>query len=98
MAKLSPAEIDQLLAGTSVAHLKTLRADGSPHTAIVWYEYRDGRYVVFTGTRACKVKHLRRDRRVPLSVATDSEPYRYVVAEGCAEHEEGHKPPPDDPA
>ena len=63
MSKMSPEEILAFLEEPHIAHLVTLRPDGSPHAAPVWYEYRDGCYSVFTWTPARKVKHLRNDRR-----------------------------------
>ena len=61
MALMTPEELEEFFAAPLVAHLTTLRADGSPHTAPVWYDYRDGRFLVFTWDKAVKVANLERD-------------------------------------
>jgi PPOX class probable F420-dependent enzyme len=81
---MSPEQIDAFLAQPLIAHLTTLRRDGSPRTTPVWYQYRDGRFYVFTVHTTRKLPHLRRDPRVSISVASQDEPYRYVTATGTA--------------
>jgi PPOX class probable F420-dependent enzyme len=85
MAKMDPEAMARFLDERHVAHLTTLRPDGSPHTAPVWYEYRDGSFAMFTWTATRKVAHLRNDARVSLSIASVDEPYRYVSVGGRAE-------------
>ena len=83
-ARLSTDALEAFLAEPHVADLVTLREDGSPHVAPVWYAYEGGRFLVFTGTSAVKVRNIRNDPRVAVSVATDDGPYRYVLLEGMA--------------
>ncbi len=85
MATMTPQQIERFLARPLIAHVTSLRADGSPHTVPVWYQYEDGRFYVFTPSPSVKIANLKRDPRLSISVASEDEPYQYVVAEGVAE-------------
>ena len=79
-----PPEAEALLTGEPlVAHLATC-ADGDPHVAPVWYDYRDGRVEVATTGR--KLANLRANPRVALSVQKDEggRPEWGVVVRGTA--------------
>lgn len=70
--------------GTRTAKLSTVRADGSPHVAPVWF-LLDGDDVVFnTGERTVKGRNLARDGRVALCVDDDRPPFGFVVLHGRA--------------
>jgi PPOX class probable F420-dependent enzyme len=67
------------------AILSTVRADGRPHAAPVWYDV-DGDTIVFTtGADTVKGRNLRRDPRVWLSVDEDQPPFAFALVEGRAE-------------
>lgn len=73
-----------LLAGTRTAALATVRADGRPHVAPVWFTL-DGDDVVFTTWQtSVKGVNLRRDGRVALTVDDETPPYAFVTIEGRA--------------
>ena len=84
MAKLSQDELVQFLDEAHVAHLVTLRPNGKPHIAPVWYVWDGSRAVVMTGEDAIKVKNIRRNPAVSLSIAAAQRPYNYVIIEGLA--------------
>jgi PPOX class probable F420-dependent enzyme len=71
-----------LSAGTRTGKLATVRSDGRPHVAPIWFVL-DGDVVVFT-TAASTVKGraLRRDARATLCVDDDRPPFAYVMVEG----------------
>jgi PPOX class probable F420-dependent enzyme len=77
----------------NIGILATLRTDGSPHQTAIWY-LLDGDVlkVSITDGRA-KYKHVMRDPRVSLAVASTAIPYKEVVFEGRAviEREGGHE-------
>ncbi|POX38777.1 PPOX class F420-dependent enzyme [Streptomyces sp. Ru73] len=74
-----------LSAGTRTGKLATVRADGRPHIAPVWF-LLDGDDVVFaTGADTVKGKNLIRDGRVALCVDDDRPPFDFVVIEGRAQ-------------
>ena len=84
MAKLSQAELVQFLDAAHVAHIVTLRPNGKPHVAPVWYVCDGASAVVMAGQEAIKVKNIRRNPVVSLSVATAQRPYQYLIIEGRA--------------
>jgi hypothetical protein len=68
------------------AKLATVRADGRPHVAPVWYVLDDDGSLVFnTGEATVKGRNLRRDPRVALCVEDDRPPFSFVTMEGVVE-------------
>lgn len=82
MSDLTPEQMAEFLERPLVAVYVTLRADGSPHAIPVWYEYRDGDFLVFTSSTFQRVKNLERDSRAAITISMHDEPYMYVSAEG----------------
>lgn len=75
--------------GTRTGKLATVRADGRPHLAPIWFVL-DGDEVVFnTGTATVKGRNLARDGRIALCVDDDRPPFAYVILEGRARLSEG---------
>jgi PPOX class probable F420-dependent enzyme len=71
--------------GTRTGKLSTVRADGSPHVAPVWFVL-DGDALVFnTGENTVKGRNLARDGRVSLCVDDERPPYAFVLLSGRAE-------------
>jgi PPOX class probable F420-dependent enzyme len=71
-----------LAEGTRTGKVATVRADGSPHVAPIWFVL-DGEDVVFmTGAGSVKGKALQRDPRVALAVDLEEPPYGFVLVEG----------------
>jgi PPOX class probable F420-dependent enzyme len=74
-----------LAAGTRTAKLATVRADGRPHVAPVWFAL-DGDTIVFTTWHATvKAANLRRDPRASLCVDDERPPFAFVLVEGTAQ-------------
>ncbi|WP_405557705.1 PPOX class F420-dependent oxidoreductase [Streptomyces sp. NBC_01171] len=70
--------------GTRTGKLATVRADGSPHIAPIWFLI-DGDELVFnTGEETVKGRNLARDPRVALCVDDDRPPFSFVVLNGQA--------------
>jgi PPOX class probable F420-dependent enzyme len=66
--------------------LATVRADGRPHLAPVWYDVDgDGTLVFNTGASTVKGRNLQRDPRASLCVDDERPPFSFVVIEGVAE-------------
>jgi PPOX class probable F420-dependent enzyme len=71
-----------LMHGTRTGKLGTVRADGRPHIAAVWFVL-DGDDVVFmTGEDTLKGRNLRRDPRATLYVDDDAPPFAFVRCDG----------------
>ena len=77
-------EIGTYLREPHIADLATIRPDGSPHVAPVWYHYDGDKVMVVAERTAVKVRNIGNDPRVSLSIATDTEPYKYVLVTGDA--------------
>ncbi|MFE1172341.1 PPOX class F420-dependent oxidoreductase [Streptomyces sp. NPDC058773] len=71
--------------GTRTGKLATVREDGAPHVAPVWF-LLDGDELVFnTGEGTVKGRNLARDGRVALCVDDDRPPFSFAVVQGTAE-------------
>lgn len=66
------------------AVLSTVRADGRPHSAPIWFDL-DGELLVFTtGATTVKGRNIGGDPRVALCVQDDRPPFSFVAIEGRA--------------
>jgi PPOX class probable F420-dependent enzyme len=65
------------------AKLATVRADGRPHVAPVWYDVDDDGALFFnTGSQTVKGRNLLRDARVAICVDDERPPFSFVTLEG----------------
>jgi PPOX class probable F420-dependent enzyme len=80
---MTPDEIRAfLLEGTRTAALATVRTDGRPHVAPIWFTL-DGDDLLFTtGENTVKGGNLQRDRRVALMVDDEEPPFAFISIEG----------------
>jgi len=68
--------------GTRTGKLATVRADGRPHVAPVWFVL-DGDELIFnTAANSVKGRGLRADPRAALCVDDERPPFSYVIVEG----------------
>ncbi|KJY19313.1 MULTISPECIES: PPOX class F420-dependent oxidoreductase [Streptomyces] len=70
---------------TRTGKLSTVREDGSPHVAPIWFVLDGDSFVFNTGKDTVKGRNLARDGRVALCVDDDRPPFSYVVLQGRAE-------------
>jgi len=75
-------KVHALLSRPNFAHLATLMPDGSPSPTPVWIGLRDDRILIGTGESSLKVRNLRRDPRLSLSVIDFHDPYEEVQIRG----------------
>lgn len=68
--------------------LATVRADGRPHVAPIWYDVDGDELVFMTWHDSVKATNLRRDPRVCLCVDDEMPPFSFVQVEGVATIEE----------
>ena len=74
-----------MLDGARTAVLATVRADGRPHAAPIWFDL-DGDTLVFTtGESPVKGRNMRRDVRVSLCIDEEEPPFHFVLIEGAAD-------------
>ena len=83
MSELNPAVL-KFVAEPNIGVLATLRKDGSPHLTAVWYLYENGEVWLTVTDGRMKTRHIERDARVSLAIASQHPPYKEVVFEGSA--------------
>jgi PPOX class probable F420-dependent enzyme len=88
-----PQSIRELLEKGPLSHLTTLNRDGSPQVTVVWVGIEDEEFVMGHLAVHQKVKNIRRDPRVALSLLSDKTNAQgmreYVVVYGNARVTEG---------
>lgn len=84
---MTEAEVRDFLASSPprTGKLATVRADGRPHVAPVWYVMEGDTIVFNTGESTVKGRNLRRDPRASICVDDERPPFSFVVAEGTVE-------------
>lgn len=71
-----------VMEGTRTGHVATVRADGRPHVAPVWFVL-DGGDIVFTSWHeSVKARTIARTGRAAMSVDNPHPPYGFVAIEG----------------
>lgn len=84
MADLSDARIRHFLrSGTRTGHLATVRDDGRPHVAPVWFELDGDSIVLNTGSDTVKGRNLAQRPHAVLSVDEPTPPFGFVIVEGA---------------
>jgi PPOX class probable F420-dependent enzyme len=80
---MTPEQTREFLShGQRTGKVATVRSDGRPHVAPIWFVL-DGDDIVFmTNAATVKGKSLRRDPRVALAVDLEEPPYAFVMVEG----------------
>jgi len=73
-----------VLSGTRTAKLATVRADGRPHVAPVWFDLDGNGLIFMTGVSTVKGKNILRDPRVMVSIDDEQPPFAFVLIEGTA--------------
>ena len=61
---------------------RTIRPDGSPHTAATWYLWVDGRVLVNMDEGRRRLEHLRQEPRVSITVLGREDWYHHVTLRG----------------
>ncbi len=75
-------EVRDLLSRPNFAHLATLMPDGSPNVTPVWIGLEDDHILIGSSESSLKVRNLRRDPRLALSVVDFANPYEEVQLRG----------------
>ena len=73
-----PPELDQFLRLPNPAVVATIRPDGSPHTAATWYDWDGGRVLLNMDESRLRLRFMRRDPRVALTVLGRDSWYSHV--------------------
>ena len=96
MASVLSPEIRQAIEGGHLAHMVTLNPDGSPHVTVVWVGMDGDQVVTAHLMEHRKVRNIRRDPRVVLSIVTGGSNAfgldEYLTISGRARITEGGAP------
>jgi PPOX class probable F420-dependent enzyme len=79
-----PPHVDDFLSRPNPAVVATLRPDGSPHTAATWYDWEEGRILLNMDEGRLRLRFIRRDPRVSLTVLDEDNWYKQVTLMGRA--------------
>lgn len=87
-ARIIPETHRDLLQHANIAHLATARPDGALQSNPVWFEW-DGEHIKISQTKARqKMRNVKKDPHVALSVVDPENPYRYLEVRGRVERVE----------
>jgi PPOX class probable F420-dependent enzyme len=64
------------------AQLATLMPDGSPQVTPVWFQYKDGKFIVNTARGRVKDRNMSHDPRVALDIVDPDNPYLHLSVRG----------------
>jgi PPOX class probable F420-dependent enzyme len=82
-APMSRDRIYEFLAeGTRTGKLATVRKDGRPHVAPIWFVIDGDDLLFMTNESTVKGRTLRRDPRAALTVDLEQPPYAFATVEG----------------
>ena len=88
-----PDSVREVIAKAPLTHLTTLNRDGSPQVTVVWVGIENEEFVMAHLALHQKIKNIRRDPRVAMSLLDDKTNAQgmrqYVVAYGNARITEG---------
>ena len=91
MQKMTEAEIRAFMgAGSKTGKLATVRADGSPHVAPVWFAFDPdtGDPVFMTWHTSLKAKNMQSDPRVSICVDDEAFPFAWARIDGTVSFSE----------
>jgi PPOX class probable F420-dependent enzyme len=77
-----PAELVDLLTGSTLGHVTVITPRGALLTHIMWIDYEDGRLLTSSRVGSAKGKALRADPRIAVSVVDRANPWRWVSVSG----------------
>jgi PPOX class probable F420-dependent enzyme len=82
MPKLDEVQAAFIRDNPFYAVLTTLRADGSPHSTVIWVDEDAGDLVFNTARGRAKDRHLMSDPRASITVVDPANAYRWLAVSG----------------
>jgi PPOX class probable F420-dependent enzyme len=73
-----PSDVDEFLRLPNPAVIASLRRDGAPHTVATWYDWEDNRVLLNMDESRLRLRFMRNDPRVALTVLADGDWGRHV--------------------
>ena len=79
---LTPEQLQKFIESKSFAHIATINKDGAPQVSPVWIEH-DGTHVIVNSEQTrLKIRNLKRDPRVAISIQDPDNAYAYIQIKG----------------
>ena len=72
----------KLITDKNFGHIATLNKDGSPQVTPVWVDVEGDTVIVNSEQTRLKVRNLKRDPRVSISIFDQENPYSYIEVRG----------------
>ena len=85
MPPLTQEELVAFLNESPVARLSSLNADGTIHTAPVYFKYENGDFLIGTQNMTRKVRNIKRNPQVTVLIDNQAPPWKGVLVYGTAE-------------
>jgi len=74
-----------LLEEARTGKVATVRADGRPHIAPIWFDLEGNTIVFNTGTDSVKARNIRHNNHVSFCVDDEKPPFSFATIDGTAE-------------
>jgi PPOX class probable F420-dependent enzyme len=84
MAIALPQSVQKVLTDKAYGHVITFNPSGSPQLTMVWMDVENGKAQFNTADGRIKVRNLRRDPRIIVSIQNRDDPQSYVCLTGRA--------------
>ncbi len=73
-----PKKVKELIDDKNIAHLATLKNNGSPHVTPVWIDRVDNTILVNVSENRLKLKNMKNDKRIALSIVNHNDSYEWA--------------------
>ena len=87
LAELKTPVARRLLSSTIPARLAFVGSSGQPHVTPIWFLWRDERILMCSVDNSAKVRAIRRNPRIALTIDSEKPPYQVLRVRGSAELE-----------
>ena len=77
-------ELERLLREEKIAWLTTMRGDGMPQPAPVWFLWQDSRFLIYSQPEAKRIRNIANNPRVAINLNSDLWGNRVIVVTGTA--------------
>ena len=77
-----PENFRDILDGKGFAHWATIGPDGEPHSSPVWFDFDGEQILISQTTTRQKLRNVKRDPHVAVSILDPENPYRYIELRG----------------
>lgn len=73
-----PKKVKELIDDKNIAHLATLKNNGSPHVTPVWIDRVDNTILINVSENRLKLKNMKNDKRIALSIVNHNDSYEWA--------------------